>query len=129
MYKIFHIVLISSLCLADELPTECIEPVVPMKFKNQNEYNSFNTAAEIYLSCIKKFADEQKAIASKHIDSSKHAYDQYNSFVNKTNASPAFTKSTSPKASSIQGSTGVPFGGSHNVGHSDPTKMMMNFGF
>lgn len=129
MKKLILIALISSLSYAEDIPSNCIEPVVPLKFKNHNEYNSFNSAAQMYLSCLKEFGNQQKDIAKIHIDSARRAYDKLNAFVDKTNSSSAFANSTPAKASNVQGSTGVPVGGSHNVGHSDPTKVLMNFSF
>lgn len=121
MKKILLITLLSSLCFSDELPSNCIEPAIPMKFKNQNEYNSFNSAAQMYLLCVKEFTNEQKAIASKHIDSAQRAYDKFNSFVDKTNSSAAFANSIPAKASNIKGEK--------SSGSNSPTKFSTGFSF
>lgn len=121
MNKILLIALLSSLCFSDELPSNCIEPVVPIKFKNNSEYNLFNSAAQMYLSCLKEFGNQQKDIAKKHIDSAQIAYDKFNSFVDKTNSSPAFAKSIPAKASNIKGEK--------SAGSNSPTKFSTGFSF
>lgn len=130
MKKFLLIVTIASLCHALEPKNNCMMPSIPIKMRNNSDIRAFNTAGDIYKSCIDKFIQDHRENVNNSMQSMRDAGADWSKFVKLVNNSPSYQQHVAPVTNSpVQLQTAPPVGGSHNVGHSDPTKAVMNFGF
>lgn len=106
---------------AEETSTEnkvnhkCSKPIKLVSFKDSRQVEKYNEKVQYYSTCIKDFVNKYKN-NRKYSESVNNAIKEWNSFA----------KSTQKEKSdnvTFSGSTGVKNGGSHTVGHSDPTRI------
>ncbi len=119
-----------SCAFALEPKHDCVQPAIPLKFRDNAEIRSFNTATDAYKACIEKFIADHRANVDSSMTSMKSASSDWSDFVKLTHKSSAYQKHVVPASTSpIQGKTGpAPFG-SHNAGHNDPTTFSTNIKF
>lgn len=105
-----------------EMVSQCVRPLKPLKFADNREVERYNFETQHYKMCIDTFIARHKENIQNSTDAINNTVKEWNSFVSASNAN----KEPSP---AIQGKTGVSEGGSHTVGHSDPTRFTTGFSF
>lgn len=111
----FGVVGILLLSANDIITYDCARPLLPKQFKEQRDYDIYNSNMENYKSCIDAFIAKNKEAIDVRRDAINKAVEDWNSFV--------ASKNSKSDEHSITGSQGIPLGGNHTVGHSDPHKI------
>ncbi|RLA74429.1 MAG: hypothetical protein DRG78_21330 [Epsilonproteobacteria bacterium] len=117
------IVLLFSALSASEIQYkhQCARPIKPVSVTSNIEVEKYNNDMQNYQTCMMAFIEKHKVLRKKHTDALNEAIADWNSF-----ASGSKKKDKSRK---FTGSQGVPQGGSHTVGHSDPYKISTGLKF
>lgn len=126
MLKFILITLTASLCFALEPKNDCIEPIIPFKFRNNSEIREFNTASDIYKACIDRFIKEHHDNIDSSMASMKSAAADWTAFVQHTQKSPAYQKNVSPMK---QENNPLNVQGEKSSGNNSPTKFSTGFSF
>lgn len=126
MKKIILIALATSFCYALESKNDCIEPIIPFKFRNNAEIREFNTASDIYKACIDRFIKEHHDNIDSSMASMKSAAADWTAFVQHTQKSPAYQKNVSPMK---QSNNPLNVQGEKSAGSNSPTKFSTGFSF
>jgi len=121
--SILLIILLLSALHSDELlfKHQCAKPIKPVNITGNRDINRYNSEMQNYKTCMMTFIEKHKALRKKHSDALNDAINEWNSFAGGTRK-----KNTDQK---FTGSQGVPQGGNHTVGHSDPYKISTGFKF
>jgi len=109
MKIILTTLLLASALLATELHPQCAKPIG-------------NANADLYKACIDDFIREHKQKRQEHTKAVNNAINEWNDFV-------AVRNGTKKQTRTFTGSTGVPIGGAHTVGHSDESRVTTGFKF
>lgn len=126
MKKILFLVTLSMTAMALEPKNDCIEPIIPFKFRNNAEIREFNTASDIYKACIDRFIKEHHDNIDSSMASMKSAAADWTAFVQHTQKSPAYQKNVSPMK---QSNNPLNVQGEKSAGSNSPTKFSTGFSF
>lgn len=126
MKKILFLVTLSIAAMALEPKNDCIEPIIPFKFRNNAEIREFNTASDIYKACIDRFIKEHHDNIDSSMASMKSAAADWTAFVQHTQKSPAYQKNVSPMK---QSNNPLNVQGEKSAGSNSPTKFSTGFSF
>ena len=123
---LFTTLLTVSFCFALEPKNDCIEPIIPFKFKNNSEIREFNTASDIYKACIDRFIKDHHDNIDNSMASIRSAAADWTAFVQHTQKSPAYQKNVSPLK---QRSSPANIKGEKGVGENASTKFSTEINF